>query len=379
MREYRYWIKRLEKLARNQDGHYSVELGAEFASMTTSPRTGRFSNQRRKSYGRLVRLLDSCVLTGSVDLSMMRRGGKSTPHAEEFIRVLADWSVEMGSRNLALNTRNAYDREARGYLLYLESQGICSLRGAGAASVLGFLESLRGHWAESSVWVAVINLRAFLKFVDRPDLQGALGLANAKRRYGIVTTLDDREERAVVRACTSGRVSDRDAAIMLLLLVTGLRACDLIALRLGDVNWRESTLRIVQQKTGNPLTLPLLPVVAEKLAAYVLSQRPHSGNEHVFLRSLGARVEFSDHASVYAVTRRAFIAAGLDRSSAGTRLLRHNAATRLLRAGTPLPTISAVLGHSSPNSTDVYLTADTEHLRACVLPLPQLLSQGAVR
>ncbi|WP_427136007.1 tyrosine-type recombinase/integrase [Pseudarthrobacter sp. S9] len=60
---------------------------------------------------------------------------------------------------------------------------------------------------------------------------------------------------------------------------------------------------------------------------------------------------------------------------AGTRALRHNAASRLLRAGTPLPTISAVLGHASQDSTTVYLSMDAEHLRACVLPLPQ----GAVR
>ncbi|WP_350225220.1 tyrosine-type recombinase/integrase [Arthrobacter sp. efr-133-TYG-118] len=67
------------------------------------------------------------------------------------------------------------------------------------------------------------------------------------------------------------------------------------------------------------------------------------------------------------MTRRVFKAAGVDHPRVGTRLLWHNAASRLLRAGTPLPTISAVLGHSSPDSTNVYLSTDTEHLRACVL------------
>ncbi|MDQ0095971.1 hypothetical protein [Paeniglutamicibacter psychrophenolicus] len=80
MREYREWIKRFEQLSRKQDGLYTVELGAVFASMTTSPRTGRFSNKRRKACGRLVRVLDSYVLTGLVDLSIMRTGGgKATP------------------------------------------------------------------------------------------------------------------------------------------------------------------------------------------------------------------------------------------------------------------------------------------------------------
>lgn len=378
MLEYRKWLHRLELLAREQDGLYTVELGAEFASMTTSPRTGRFSHQRRASYGRLVRMLDSYVLTGSVDLSIMtRNGGKDAPKSEDFIRLMAAWSAEMEKRNLALNTQNSYDREARGYLLYLEGQGVFSLREAGGASVLGFLGSLRGRWAESSMWSAVLNLRAFLKFLDRDDLQDALGLANAKRHHGIFPTLADEDEQAVLRACTHGLVSAKDAAITLLALVTGLRACDLIALRLGDINWRESTIGIVQQKTGNPLTLPLLPAIADRLAEYVLTERPNVGNDHVFLRSLAPHTEFSDHSSIYEVTRRTFSAAGTNRQNAGTRLLRHNAATRLLRAGTPLPTISALLGHADPDSTNAYLATDAEHMRACVLPLPPAWQQGA--
>ncbi|WP_207345856.1 site-specific integrase [Arthrobacter sp. E3] len=345
--------------------------------MTTSPRTGRFSDQRRKSYGRLVRLLDSYVLTGSVDLSMVPRGGgKAAPRSEELGCLLARWSVEMGQRGLAVNTRASYDREARGYLLYLEGQGVTSLREAGGASVLGFLESLRGRWAESSMWSAVINLRAFLKFLDRDDLQEALDLANAKRHHGIIPSLGDEDDQAVLQACTGGLIAARDAAITLLALVTGLRACDLIALRLSDINWRDSTIGIVQQKTGNPLTLPLLPAIAERLAEYVLTMRPDVGNDHVFLRSVAPHTEFSDHSSIYDVTRRTFSAAGTGRSKVGTRLLRHNAATRLLRAGTPLPTIAAVLGHAGPESTNAYLATDTEHMRACVLPLPVLQGAG---
>ena len=72
-------------------------------------------------------------------------------------------------------------------------------------------------------------------------------------------------------------VSARDAAITLLALTTGLRACDLVALRLVDIDWRAGTIGIVQQKTGNPLTLPLAPLVIAKLADYVLHERPSLG------------------------------------------------------------------------------------------------------
>ena len=57
----------------------------------------------------------------------------------------------------------------------------------------------------------------------------------------------------------------------------GLRACDIIALRLGDVDWRGQTIGIVQQKTGNPLTLPLPALVLGKLAGYVLERAARLG------------------------------------------------------------------------------------------------------
>ena len=132
-------------------------------------------------------------------------------------------------------------------------------------------------------------------------------------------------------------VSARDAAITLLALTTGLRACDIIALRLADVDWRGQTISIVQQKTGNPLTLPLPALVAGRLAAYVLGERPGSADDHVFLRSVAPHVRLADHASVHRVITETFRKAGVTDVKAGTRFLRHNAASRLLRAAVPLP------------------------------------------
>ena len=375
--QYRKSLRLLEHLARNQEGLYTQALGAEFASLTTNPRTGRFSAQRHSDYGRLVGVVDSYVLTGRVDLSVKRRGGGGgAPQSKEFVTLSAAWSVEMEQRGLAVATRRDYGRAACEYLLYLEASSMTSLAAADGTSVFGFMESLRDRWAESSMWSVVTHFRPFLKFMGRRDLGDALEMVHAKRRHGIVPLLGDDEEQAVVDACTRGQVSARDAAITLLALVTGLRGCDLIALRLKDIDWRGSTIGIVQQKTGNSLTLPLLPAIAERLAEYILNERPDCGNEHVFLRLVAPRIELSNNASIYRVTRRVFKAAGLDRTRVGTRLLRHNAASRLLRAGTPLPTISAVLGHSSPDSTNIYLNTDTERMRTCVLPIPR---QGAGR
>ena len=170
----------------------------------------------------------------------------------------------------------AYGRVARGYLTFLESRGIHDLDAADGASVLAFLESLTGRWAASSLFWVVSNFRPFLTFTGRTDLVDAVGLAGVKRSHRILPVLDDEDQARVVHACSTGMVSARDAAITLLALTTGLRACDLIGLRLGDIDWRAQTIGIVQQKTRNPLTLPLAPLVTAKLADYVLHERPGS-------------------------------------------------------------------------------------------------------
>ncbi|MCA1696455.1 MAG: integrase, partial [Actinobacteria bacterium] len=96
-----------------------------FASMTASPRTGRFSAQRRFDYGRLVRVFDSYVRTGRVDLSCRKRGGGGAcPDSSEFTALAAAWEADMDDRGLAPATRDGYGRVSRGYLVFLESREI---------------------------------------------------------------------------------------------------------------------------------------------------------------------------------------------------------------------------------------------------------------
>jgi integrase len=371
--QFRKSIKRLGFLAKKQGFVYTSELGAEFASMTTSPRTGRYSAQRHTDYGRLVWLFDSYLLTGAVDLSMRPRGRqKEKPSSPEFSKLLAAWSQDMVQRGLARSTQDCFGSLACEYLIFLEAAGISSWAAADGSSVLGFLESLRSRWADSSMWSAVASFRPFLKFTSRTDLLDALALARARRHHEIVPLLDAGVERKVVDACRQGLVSSRDAAIALLSLSTGLRACDIRGLRLTDIAWRGGTIGLVQQKTGNPLTLPLPPLLLAKLAHYVLDERPVSDEEEVFLRLKAPHVALADHAAIYVIVNKVFRASGVEEDGkVGTRVLRYNAASRLLRAGTSLPTISAILGHAHSDSTNVYLSADTERLRSCVLPLPE--------
>ncbi len=351
---------------------YTPVLGASFASLTTSPRTGRFSAQRRFDYRRLVTVFDSYLATGRVDLSVRTRGGGGArPTSSQFSALDASWEAAMADRGLAVATREAYGRVARGYLCFLESSGTFDLDGADGGTVLAFLASLSPKWATTSLFWVVSNFRPFLAFTGRGDLVDAVNFAGARRSHPIVPVLGDDDQRLVVAACASRVVCARDAAITLLALSTGLRACDIVNLRLSDVDWRGRTISLVQRKTGNPLSVPLIELLVSRLADYVLHDRPRVSDDHVFLRQVAPHVRLGDHATIHRVTTEVFRVAGVVDAKVGTRVLRHNAASRMLRAATPLPTISAVLGHASEESTRQYLSIDESRLLECVLAVPE--------
>ena len=168
--QYAKTIKALTEFASGRE--YSTSLGAEFASMTTSARTGRFSPQRRFDYRRLVTVFDSYVQTGRVDLSVRGRGGGGPrPEGSDFVALDAAWEAEMGRRGLAPATCEAYGRVARGYLVFLEARGIAVLDGADGASVLAILGVATGPVGQVVAVLGGVELSSVPQ-VHRPHRSG---------------------------------------------------------------------------------------------------------------------------------------------------------------------------------------------------------------
>ena len=86
---------------------------------------------------------------------------------------------------------------------------------------------------------------------------------------------------AVDRSSAKGK---RDYAILLLACRLGLRAGDIRTLKLEDLHWDESTIKITQAKTDEPLSLPLTNEVGEALIDYLKSGRPQTTHREVFLK-----------------------------------------------------------------------------------------------
>lgn len=331
--QYRKTIKALKLLAEKQEGFYTKELGVEFVAMTTSPKTGKFSKQRWFDYGRLIWLFDSFIDTGTIDLSVRRECKDTIFCSQEFSRSFTSWCAHMEQKGLAVATQSVYGRTAQGYLLHLEALGILSFDEADGSTVYSFLESLMSTWSKTSLYWILSSFRPFLKFVGRKDLLDAALSIKATRPNKIIEVINEDDQAAVIQACCNRSVSRRSAAITLLALTTGMRSCDIINLRLDNISWRSKCITTIQQKTGNPLTLPLLPALGNAISEYLLEERPDSEYDHVFIRSVAPFAPFVDHASVYEVIRKTFVAAGAGKTNCGTSALRHNAASKMLKAG----------------------------------------------
>ena len=258
-------------------------------------------------------------------------------------------------------------------------KGVSSLRAADGASVLGFLESLRGRWAENSMGSAVISCRPFLAFTQRIDLVNALKMVGPKQHHGIVPVLGSEGEQAVVRACTGGKVSAWDAAITLLELVTGLRACDLIAVRLNHIDWADPDDR--DRAAEDWPSAHASAVSCHRGEACGVCSRGAAGfRGWARLLANGGAPHAAGRSCHHLCGDQKSFQGGWGGSTAGRdQVVAPQCRNQAPACRTPLPTISAVLGHSSPDSTNVYLSADAEHMRACVLPLPPPVPQGAIR
>ena len=176
------------------------------------------------------------------------------------------------------------------------------------------------------------------------------------------------------RACYRKLRSDErawtpDHAILLLLSRLGLRAGDIVAMKLDDVDWRCGTLR-VQGKSHREALLPLPQHVGDARLAYLERGRPRSEGTRMFLTVVAPTRPFASSSAVSDIVRFALARAGVrNPPSRGAHLLRHSAATAMLRAGSSL-TIATVLRHRSPETTAHYAKVDVAMLQQNAQPWP---------
>lgn len=209
-------------------------------------------------------------------------------------------------------------------------------------------------------------------FIER-DLASCVTSPPLYWNEGIPSAFTDAQVRAMLTATRKDRsqVGRRDYAILLLLATYGLRAGEIVRLRLEDIEWRRERFSIKQSKNGRSSQLPLLAPVGAAILDYLRRVRPKSEHRQVFLFTRAPYRPFACGSSLGPTVGRCLKRAAITPTGKhGCHAFRYARAISLLRAAVPLKAISDILGHCSPSSTDSYLKLATEDLRDVGLDVP---------
>jgi site-specific recombinase XerD len=229
------------------------------------------------------------------------------------------------------------------------------------------------------------SLKVFLKFLHTTrrhenDLSGKFSMVRVAKHPRIPSVWIAEDVIKTLKAVDRGSpLGKRDYAILMLVVRLGLRISDVKTLRLTDVKWDENRIELNQSKTGNPLSLPLLPDVGWAIIDYLKHGRPESDLQQIFLTAVPPIREISLTSSMANVVAKYARIGGVTlrpNMKHGMHSLRHSLASRLLEAKTPLPIISEVLGHASPHEVNAYLKVDIENLRRCALNPEEVFSDA---
>jgi integrase len=306
-----------------------------------------------------------------------------------FLPLRDDYLASCRRRGNAEATVVAKDRAASRFLAYLDEVGVDDLAALGVRDVSGFLLQLRQRGLRRKTIAAMRSCLA--DFLDALGAGGRApaGLADRLPPHRHVRhesephlwTVDEirRMLAGIDRQSATGK---RDYAMILATARLGLRISDLRGLELGDLDWRAKQITIVQHKTGRRLSLPLLDDVGWAIIDYVRSGRPETACPKVFIKHRHPFDTFGSASSVASRLSRHAARAGIEFGPGqvcGMHSLRGALAVAMIGGGTPIPVVSAVLGHASSDTTQAYyLRFDVERLRCCALDVEDVTERDLV-
>ena len=290
--------------------------------------------------------------------------------------LLSDYLHYMDRTSLSASSQTDYKGCILVFLDYLQQTGIKSIENVTMDTIVAFEKTLAGY-SPKTVEQKVCALRHFLRFTQiqeltNGDLADKIHVPSISKQAKVPSAWELDELKAMIAAIDrNSAIGKRDYAMILLACVLGIRSGDIKRLCFSNFDWNTGVLSFVQHKTHMPVSLPLPKEVAWAVIDYIRNSRPRVvDTDIVFVKHMPPFDPMDESNHMNQIIKKYANKAGLDlrkKHRSGFHSLRHSAASMMLEMGTPLPTITNVLGHSDPNITAVYLKTDVQRLSECVL------------
>ncbi len=225
----------------------------------------------------------------------------------------------------------------------------------------------KGIYARRTIQHFSSDLRAFLRYAEyrgwcQPGIADSIKTSRVYKHQALPSGPSWDDVQRLLKTTEGNSPTDiRDRAILLLLVVYGLRNSEVKQLRFDDFNWEREVIHIRHSKHGSTDKFPLVQTVGEALVRYIKEVRPRCPTHQEIFLTINA--PFRPLSTVYAIVKNRWKTFNIAIKHHGPHSLRHACATRLINQGMSLKTIADQLGHRNLDTTSIYAKVDLTRLR----------------
>ena len=370
-------FKRIYAFAQNRgELYFSENLGKEYLrekySCTIDYYLESFPPKAKQAI-RSIRLLGDYQLHGVIVRRIVKRKGYVKP--PQFEEVLTAYEKECENNQYSMHGMRTRLQRLFFFVDYLSLRRVTDVGEITPEIISDYVVTICPKH-EKSIASILTTLRVFLRFLylngyTNKDLSLSVPKQKKYNYPAVPSTCDPAEVKRILDAIDRGSPrGKRDYAILILVAKLGIRAGDIKALKLSDLNWADKTITITQEKTKGKVTYPVLHDVGWALIDYLQNARPVCDVPYLFVRLHAPFQAFGENANLHNIITKYTRLAGISVPRGkrhGLHSLRHSLASTLLEQGASLAVISDILGHVDSKSTSVYLHTDLNGLKVCAL------------
>ena len=272
-------------------------------------------------------------------------------------------------RNYSNNTIIAYENNIRGFLSYCKIKNVKNMNEVNYQFIRGYISYLyKQKYQAKSITRMLSALRSFFKYLKREEKISTNPLdlitsPKVEKKLPKYLTIND-VEKILNAPDMSNKIGIRDAFILELLYVTGIRVSELTNIKLNDISIVEKKIKIMGK--GSKERIVYYGTRCQELLNKYLNIRNDflkQANDYLILSNTGKQISTRE---IRNIINRLKVKAGID-INISPHTYRHTFATHMLNEGADLRSVQELLGHENLSTTTIYTHLTNEKLRRTYL------------
>lgn len=268
---------------------------------------------------------------------------------EDFLRFLS-------AKNYSTNTLEVYSKDLNDFFLFLDILNEDDIPKVHSDEIRNYIQHLSELGLSSrSINRKLSSIKSFFKYQCKKN-------ANPYNPAALVKTLKTQKKRQIpltsaeITTAISSESNEETALMIDLFYQCGLRRNELRMLKISNVDFSKNVITILGK--GNKWrNIPISEELAVKIKSHLNSKKTIS--EYIFSNTNGKPYSPS---TIYLKIKHS-VSPNSNKVKNSPHMLRHSFATHLLQNGADLNSVKELLGHSSLNTTQVYLNSDIQHIK----------------